>query len=311
MRPGKKIPLAMAAIAAILAWRSFVALDQSQYGIVTEFGRYVATLREPGLHLKWPYQSVLRFDRRLRLYNPRPSEFLTKDPKNILLDVYVCWRVDDPLVFLQRATDAAGAEARLHDIVWAELAAEVGTRPLSDLVSDKPNEMVAPTIMAGVLGRCRERARPGLGVEIVDVRLRRLNLPEQNKQSVFDRMRAERDRIARQYRAEGEEEAIKIRADADRQKAQLLADAQKEAELKRGEAARKAIEIYAAAHGKDPEFFQFLRSLEAYKKLLNEKTTMVLSSDSELFRYLTDPSARSLDRGGAGAMPPAGGGAAR
>lgn len=310
MKPGKKSLFAAAVILALLAWRSLVALDQSQYGIVTEFGRYVATLREPGLHLKWPYQSVLLFDRRLQLYNPRPSEFLTKDPKNILLDVYVCWRVDDPLVFLQRATDRGGAEARLHDIVWAELAAEVGTRPLSDLVSDKPNEMVSSKVMEGVLSRSRARALPGLGVEIVDVRLKRLNLPEQNKQSVFDRMRAERDRIARQYRAEGEEEALKIRADADRQKAQILADAQKEAELKRGEAARKAIEIYAAAHGKDPEFFQFLRSLEAYKKLLNEKTTMVLSSDSELFRYLTDPSTRSLEGAGAGA-PAQGAGAAR
>jgi membrane protease subunit HflC len=148
-------------------------------------------------------------------------------------------------------------------------------------------------------------------VEIVDVRLKRLNLPEQNKQSVFDRMRAERDRIARQYRAEGEEESLKIRAEADRLKAQLLADAQKDAELKRGEAARKAIEIYASAHGKDPEFFQFLRSLEAYKKLLNEKTTMVLSSDSELFRYLTDPSEQALDRGGPASAPTSGGGAAR
>lgn len=300
MKMNRRNLLVLAAVAALLVWRSFFALDQSEFGVVTEFGRHVATIREPGLHVKLPYQSVLRFDRRLQLYNPRPSEFLTKDPKNILLDIYVCWRVDDPLVFLQRATDKTGAEARLHDIVWAELAAEVGTRPLSDLVSDKPGEMAVAKIMAGVVGRCRERALPGLGVEIVDVRLKRLNLPEQNKQSVFDRMRAERDRIARQYRAEGEEEALKIRADADRQKAQILADAQKEAELKRGEAARKAIEIYAAAHGKDPEFFQFLRSIEAYRKLLNEKTTMVLSSDSELFRYLTDPSAKPLGAGGGG-----------
>lgn len=278
-----------AVVAAVLLGRSFVALDETQYGIVTEFGRHVTTLREPGFHWKLPHQSVLRFDRRLQLYNPRPSEFLTKDPKNILLDVYVCWRVDDPLVFLQRVTDKAGAEARLHDVVWADLAAQVGTRMLSELVSDQAGEMVAPKILDEVLLRCRERAGPGLGIEVVDVRLKRLNLPEQNKQSVFDRMRAERDRIARQYRAEGEEEALKIRAGADRDKTQLLAEAQKTAELKRGEASRKAIEIYAAAHGRDPEFFRFLRSLEAYKKLLNDKTTMVLSADSEFFRYLTDP----------------------
>lgn len=285
-----RIPIAVAAVAAVLAWRSFVALDETEFGIVTEFGRHIATLREPGFHWKLPYQSVLRFDRRLQIYNPRPSEFLTKDPKNILLDVYACWRIEDPLVFLQRVTDKAGAEARLHDVVWAELAAQIGTRPLAELVSDQAGEMAAPKIMEGVLARCRERAGPGLGIEVVDVRLKRINLPEQNKQSVFDRMRAERDRIARQYRAEGEEESLKIRADADREKAQVLADAQKEAELKRGEAARKAIEIYSAAHGRDPEFFRFLRSLEAYKKLLNDKTTLVLSSDSELFRYLTDPS---------------------
>jgi len=283
-----RLPLAIGVIAFVI-WRSFVAVDETEFAIVTQFGKHVATLRDAGLHPIWPFQSVTRFDRRMQLYDPRPSEFLTSDPKNILLDVYVCWRIDDPLVFLQRATDRAGAEARLHDIVWAELAAEIGRSPLSDLVSDQPGEMKARTLLERIAEACRAQAGEALGLEIVDIRLKRINLPEQNKQSVFDRMRAERDRIARLYRAEGEEEALRIRADADRQKSGLLADANRDAEKRRGEAARQAIEIYASAHGKDPEFYQFLRSLEAYRNILTENTTMVLSADSEFFRYLADP----------------------
>ncbi|MBN2451097.1 MAG: protease modulator HflC [Lentisphaeria bacterium] len=280
-------------------WRCFVTVDETETVMVTQFGRYVATLREAGLHRKMPYQSVMRFDRRLQVYDPRPSEFLTSDPKNILLDVYVCWRISEPLAFLQRVTDRAGAEARLHDIVWAELAAAIGRCPLAALVSDQEGEMDAAKVMAGVRDRCRERVGqvPGredgesFGIEIVDVRLKRVTLPEQNRQSVFDRMRAERDRIARQYRAEGEEEALKIRAEADWEKSRLLAEARRDAEKTRGEAAEEAIRIYAEAHGKDPEFYRFYRSLESYRKILGEKTTVMLGADSELMRYLVDPRA--------------------
>jgi membrane protease subunit HflC len=287
----------------VVIWRSFVAVDETQFVLVTEFGRHVATIKAPGLHGKLPWRGVQRFDNRLQLYDPKPSEFLTSDPKNILMDVYVCWRIENPLLFLQRMGDQPGAEARLHDIVWAELAAEIGRRPLSQLVSDQPGDMQTPEIMTMVRDRCRERIGSAFGIDVVDVRLKRLNLPEQNKQSVFDRMRAERDRIARQYRAEGEEQALIIRAEADRQKTELIADAKREAERTRGEAAAKAIEIYAEAHAKDPEFYRFLRSLDAYRNILTERTTLVLSAESELFQYLDKSTAPKTDRATAPEQP--------
>jgi len=277
------------AIVAVGAWRSFVAVDETEYVLLTQFGRHIRTFAEPGLKGVFPWQSISRFDRRLQIYDPRPSEFLTSDPKNILLDIYVCWRIADPLPFLQRVTDKAGAEARLHDIVWAELAAEIGQCPLSALVSDEKGEMTAPEIMSSVWARCRDRGAEALSIEVVDVRLKRINLPQQNKQSVFDRMREERNMIAGLYRAEGEEEALKIRADADLRKTELLATARRDAALRLGEADRQAIQIYSAAHGKDPDFYRFLRSIETYQNILTSKTTLVLSAESELFRYLADP----------------------
>jgi len=279
-----------------LIWRSFVAVDETEYVIVTQFGRPTATLRDPGLHVIAPWQSVLRVDRRLQLYDPRASEFLTSDPKNVLLDVYVCWRVTDPLQFLRRVGDFVGGEARIHDIVWAELAAEVGQRPLSDFLSDE-TPVRSDEIMTEITRRARERVRSGeFGLDIVDVRIKRINFPEQNRQSVFDRMRAERERVARLYRAQGEEEALKIRANADLEKARLLADAERDAELTRGKAEQEAIRIYAAAHGRDPQFYRFLRSLEVLQKVLTERSTLVLSADSEVFRVLRHPMVESADR---------------
>ncbi len=143
--------------------------------------------------------------------------------------------------------------------------------------------------MGSVRTRCQARVAAGYGFDLVDVRLKRVSLPVQNRQSVFERMRTERDRIARQYRAEGEEEALRIRAEADAEKTRILAEARRDAEVIRAEAARDSIRIYAEAHGRDPELFRLLRSLDAYRKILGEKTTLVLSADSELFRYLTDP----------------------
>jgi len=174
-------------------------------------------------------------------------------------------------------------------VVWAEVAADIGRRPMSALVSDQPGEAQRTDILGEIRARCAQRTEASFGIELVDVRLKRISLPEQNKQSVFRRMRAERDRIARKYRAEGEEEAMKIKAAADRERSQLLAEAERDAALRRGAAAKEAIRIYAVAHGKDPEFYRFLRSLEAYRAILDRDTTLVLSSDSALFRYLSDP----------------------
>ena len=281
----------------VLLKLTFFAVDETQIVIVTQFGKPVATLTGAGLGVKWPFQRRIVLDKRLQLYDPTGSEFLTEDKKNLVVDTYVCWRIargedrqgeDEPLKFLEKVGDRVKAEELLHDMVWAELSAALGHRTFEALISDDPSVLEADEMMAGVLDNCRTRAREYYGIQVVDVAVKRLNFPEQNKQSVFDRMRAERDRMARQYRAEGEREAMKIRALADKEKARLLADAYRQAEQTRGEGDAEATATYAAAHQQDPDLYEFTRTLEAYKKFLGEDTTVVLSADSELLQHLTE-----------------------
>jgi membrane protease subunit HflC len=330
--------IALVVIVAIIALvRSVVFVDETEVVIITQFGRPVRTVEEAGLIFKAPYQSALRFDRRLQMYDPLPSEFLTSEKKNLDLDVFVCWRISNPQQFLQSVTDSTGARLRIHDIVFAELAAAFGQAKLdyiltTDAESRQLDQMIYGTtamcrvffpelaaafgqaelndilkrdvesrrldpLIEGVTANCRDRLLASSGIEVLDVRLKRISLPGDTdvRESVFDRMRSERERLARQYRAEGDEAATKIRAEADKDKTVMLADAYAAAEKIRGKGEADAIRIYTQAHEADPEFYELTRTLEAYEKFLDEKTTILLSSDSDLLKYLTR-----------GAMPPQG-----
>ena len=284
--PNKYRRLLLAAAALLLIYWTFFTVAETEFALVTQFGSPVNTVTEAGLHAKWPFQSVTFFDRRLRIYNPRPSEFLTRDKKNIVIENYVAWRIENPNRFVQTVGDPVAAEMRLHDIIWSGLSAALGTHELDSLVS--PGGKVQTGQLLDRLADLTDRAAlEQYGIRVVDVRIKRLNLPEQNKQSVYARMRAERERIARQYRAEGEEQALSIRADADRQKEELLSQAYKEAETIRGSGDADSTRIYGAAYSRNPRLYKLLRTLESYKKILDDKTTAILSSDSELLRILT------------------------
>ncbi|MFQ6133430.1 MAG: protease modulator HflC [Armatimonadota bacterium] len=284
--------LILIVVLLLLLRLTLFSVDETQIVIVTQFGKPVRTIEHAGLKAKWPFQTRITLDKRLQLYDPPGSEFLTEAPekKNLLVDTYVCWRIapGQALRFLQTCGDRTAAEMRLHDIVWAELSAAVGHAQFAALVSTDAEELQAEEMMASVLGNCRLRAQNDYGIEVVDVAIKRLNFPEENKQSVFDRMRAERQRIAKQYRAEGEREAIKIRAEADKERTRLLAEAYRQAEEIKGRADATATAVYAAAHQRDPDFYEFTRTLDAYKKFLGKETTVVLSSDSELLDLLTE-----------------------
>jgi membrane protease subunit HflC len=279
--------IAAAVVAALLLITVFYAVGEGEIAIVTQFGRPVRVTREPGLHLKWPWQGRIVLDGRLQTFNPLPSELLTRDKKNLVVDSFVVWRISEPQRFLQAVVDRAGAESRLQDVVKAELSIALGNSDLGNLIATDPSQVRTSEIMSGVTARCAAAARDQYGVELLDVRLRRVNLPEENKESVFARMRAERERIARQYRAQGQQEATRIKAEADREKTQILARAYEQAEKVRGEGDAKAMRIYAAAYNRDPKFYRLTRTLEAYRKFLNDRTTVVLSSDSELMRLLS------------------------
>ena len=287
-RTGKFLTIAALALVALtLLYRTVFTIDETQFAIVTQFGKPVRTITTAGLKLKWPWQSLLSFEKRLMVYNPRPSEFLTRDKKNIVVDSYVAWRIADPNRFLQTVNDLTGAEMRLHDTVWAASAAALGNADLSALVSIRPEEAPVQDVMRQVTEQSRARALEQYGIEIVEVRMKRLNLPAQNRESVFARMRAERERIAKQYRAEGEAEALKIRAEADKEKARIISEAYREAEKIRGDGDARSTRIYAEAYSRDPKFYKLVRTLEAYKKVIDPNTTAILSSDSELLKLLT------------------------
>ncbi len=261
---------------------------ETEMAIVTQFGKPVRVIRDAGLGIKLPIpiQSISRFDRRLLVFDPKPGEFLTSDKKNILVDVYMGWRIEDPLKFLESVKDRSVAELFLADLTYAAIGAEIGNYPLSALVSTEPGSLCVDQIRENVTEKCREGARNEYGVDILEVRIKRLNLPDQNKESVFDRMRAERERMARKYRSEGEEEAMKIRAGTDKETRVLLAEAYRESQRILGDADADAARIYASAYSKNPEFYKMVRTLESYRKFLDDRTTVILSTDSELLNLM-------------------------
>jgi membrane protease subunit HflC len=282
----KYFPAAGGLAAIVLVWLSLYTVRETDFVLITQFGRPLYTVSDAGLSAKWFFQSATYFDKRLRVYNPRPSEFLTRDKKNLVIESYVAWRIQDPQRFVETVGDAVAAEMRLHDIVWSGLSAALGTHDLESLISTNLPSMRANQIFTQLSTETDRKALGQYGIQVMDVRIKRLNLPDQNKQSVYARMRAERERIARQYRAEGEEQALRIRADADRQREEILSLAYKDAEKLRGEGDAESTRIYSQAYSRNPRFYKLVRTLEAYKKVLDDKTTAILSTDSEFLKIL-------------------------
>jgi membrane protease subunit HflC len=288
MKWNKKHYRAAGAVALLVfLWLTFFAVRETEFVLITQFGKPVRTVTEAGLHVKWFFQTANYFDRRLRIYNPRPSEFLSRDKKNLVIESYVAWKIQDPKRFVETVGDPVAAEMRLHDIVWSGLSAALGTHDLDSIISTSPDKIQAQEVLDNLTASTDRAALAQYGIQVIDVRIKRLNLPEQNKQSVYARMRAERERIARQYRAEGEEQALRIRADADRQKEETLSAAYKEAEKTKGEGDAESTRIYSQAYSRNPKFYKLLRTLESYKKIFDDKTTAILSTDSELLRILS------------------------
>ena len=257
-------------------------VDEREQAIILQLGKHVRTIQEPGLYFKVPLvQNVLRFEDRILEYDASAAKIITADKKHLMVDNYARWKIIDPLKFYETVRNEFGAQARLDDIVFSEIREELARHTLTEVVSLR-REM----LMDRVAEQCDQKARE-YGIQVIDVRIKRADLPREVTHSVYARMQAERERIAKKYRSEGEEEAVKIRAKADRERTILLAESYRKAEILRGAGDARAIKIYARAFGKDPEFYSFLRTLEVYRKSLAEGTTIVLSSDSELFQYLS------------------------
>ena len=278
----KQILFLIILLVVIIGGRAmFFTVEEGQQAIVLQLGRPISGVKQPGLHWKTPFiQRVRYFDKRVLEYDASARPIITKDKKTLVVDNFAKWQIINPLKYLQTVRTEEGAQARLDDIIYSELRVDLARKDLVDIVSKDRS-----LIMEQVTERADEKARD-YGIRIADVRIKRADLPPENEKAVFGRMQAERQRIARQYRSEGQEQALKIRAETDKEKTILLADAYQKEQQIRGQGDARAVTIYAEAFEKDPEFYGFLRTLEAYKKSLNTGTTLLLPPQSEFLEHL-------------------------
>ncbi|NIS60108.1 MAG: protease modulator HflC [Proteobacteria bacterium] len=265
----------------------FFQVDEREYVVVTQFGDPIKAIKTAGLNWKWPdpIQSVNRYDDRLMTYEMGETEYLTEDKKNVMVDSYVVWSIEDPIRYMKTVKNRTGAETRLADIMSSEIGIGVGKYDLSSLISIEPVRIKFGQMMVEVKEEVAGKARD-YGIKVSDVKVTLLNFPERNKLSVFRRMKAERERIAKAYRSEGTEKALKIRADADKQRQIILSEAYEKAQKIRGEGEAIAIKTYAEAYEKDIKFYELIRTLESYEKFIDGKTTVVLTADSELLKFI-------------------------
>jgi len=272
---------AIGVVVLILAYSSLFIVEQIEQGLVLQFGKPIRVVDEPGLHTKLPWQDVVLYDRRILDFEPPAEEVIASDQKRLVVDTYARFRIADPLQFYQSLGTEAVARLRLSSIMTGALRRVIGGIELQQVISVRRAE-----IMQQIRNEVNAQTK-GFGLDVIDVRIKRADLPEENSQAVFDRMKSERQREAAGYRAEGARQAQQIRADADRQRIEILADSQKQAQILRGQGDGDAIKITADAYGRDQSFFTYYRSLEAYRDALSgQGTTFVLAPDSAFFKYL-------------------------
>ncbi|KGI77352.1 protease modulator HflC [Oleiagrimonas soli] len=279
-----KVASAILAILIVLGlWSSAFVVREGQSAIVLQFGRIERTNDQPGLHFKWPFlQQVMRFDARIQTLDAQPERYFTLEKKSVKVDFYVKWRIAKNSTYYQAtAGDITQARQRLAPIVKDALRFEVNARPLDELISGGRKDITK---------RVRQLAdastRKSLGIEVVDVRIKQIDLPSEVSDSVYKRMRAERTKLANELRSTGKEAGEKIRANADRQRQVLIADANRDAAKVRGEGDATAAQIYAKTYSQDPQFYNFYRSLQAYRHAFaNGKGVLVLKSDSAFMRF--------------------------
>tara|TARA_B100001250_G_C19807302_1_gene793992 strand:+ start:401 stop:1246 length:846 start_codon:yes stop_codon:yes gene_type:complete len=279
----KRFSIAIFTLIILFVLSTIIVVDETEQIVILQFGKPIKTITDPGLNFKLPapIQVANSFDKRLLEYDVPPEEVLSRDKKSLIIDNYVRWRIVDPLLFLKTVRAIPTAKTRLDDIVYSELRQELGNHDMAEIITETRELIMEKVTMAS------NEETSKYGIEVIDVRIRRVDLPQENEASIYARMEAERKRQANKFRSEGEEEAQKIRAATDRDKTVILAEAYKTSQQIRGEGEAEALDIYATSFSKDPDFYEFLRTLETYEKVIDKKTTLVLPGDSKLFKSLT------------------------
>ena len=285
MKATRNVTLALLAVLLFGAYSAAFMVNQTQQALVLQFGEPKRTIQEPGLKFKLPFiQEAVYYERRVLSLIPQDAEeVILADQKRLQVDAYARYRIEDPLLFFQTVRNEMGARARLESIIDSSVRRVLGRETLASILTGE-RESINGSIRDEV-----NQSVASLGIQIIDVRLRRADYPEATSQNIFNRMKSEREREAKEFRATGEEEAQKIRADAEKTRTVIVAEAKRQAQEVRGEGDSNAIRIYAESFGRDPEFFSFYRSMEAYRKSIGESgTSMVLSPNSSFFRYFKD-----------------------
>jgi membrane protease subunit HflC len=275
----------IAVVFLILLYTIFFTVQQTEIALVLQFGKPVKVIDHPGLQIKLPYQNVVIYDRRILDFEPPAEEVIASDQKRLIVDTYARFKITNPLLFYQSVGTEDAADTRLSSVISASVRRVIGNVELQAVISSQ-----RANIMKQIRDEVNQEGK-NYGIDVVDVRLRRADLPQENEDAIYARMKAERQREAAQYRAQGAQQAQQIRADADRQRIEITADAQRQAQILRGEGDAQSITIYANAYNVDPGFFAYYRSLQAYRDALTgQGTTLVLSPDSDFFKYLAGPS---------------------
>lgn len=285
MKMTRNISLLVFGVLLLGLYSSLFTVNQTQQALVLQFGEPKRIIQEPGLAFKIPFiQDAVYYESRVLSLIPQDAEeIILADQKRLQVDAYARYRIEDPLLFFQTVRNEFGARARLESIIDSSVRRVLGKETLASILTGERE---------GINGSIRDEVNQSvksLGIEIIDVRLRRADYPQATSQNIFNRMKSEREREAKEFRATGEEEAQKIRADAEKTRTVIVAEAKREAQEVRGQGDSEAIRIYAESFGRDPEFFAFYRSMEAYRKSIGESgTSMVLSPNSSFFRYFKD-----------------------
>tara|TARA_B000000532_G_C18856421_1_gene402003 strand:- start:104 stop:949 length:846 start_codon:yes stop_codon:yes gene_type:complete len=262
---------------------SAYTIDETEQGIILEFGRPVgSSITEPGLHFKFPWRQLVKLEKRILEYDVEAREILSLDKRRIVVDNYARWKISDPLQFYKSVRTINGGLNRIDPIIYSELRVELGKHNLTEIVDNRRE-----AIMEIVTNEARKKLSE-YGIDLVDVRIKRADLSVENEKAVYDRMIAERERQAKQFRSEGEEEALKIRAETDKDKAIILANAFKISQEISGEGDAKALEIYASGYKSDPEFYNFTRTLDSYKKIIDNESKLILTTDSDFLKLLKE-----------------------
>ncbi|MBN1626225.1 MAG: protease modulator HflC [Deltaproteobacteria bacterium] len=274
-----------------LVYLSTYKVSESEYVILTQFGKPSGAIQEAGLHWKLPgfLETINRFDRRIHIFATQPIQLMLGDKNPIVLTSFICWRIQDPLLFFQSLANTETATQKLGDMINSQLGNALGDLKITNIINTDVNEIKLEGLESAILKNINAGAKDKYGIEVVQAGISRIAYPTVVADAVYNRMKSEREKEALKYRAEGREEATKIKAKADREVTEILSEAYKQAQILKGQGDQKALEIYSKAYGKDREFFEFTKSMETYRDILGAKSTLVISTDSDMLKYLNNP----------------------